>query len=63
MVQTVNLVNRGLSILMVKIFPKNNKLISSQIQMNTFLDTTDERKRRRCDKNKHKAMKNTVDIY
>ena len=55
-VQIIYSVNDGLRILMMNhIFPIKN-LISSRIEMNMLFKTLDERKRRRCDRNIHKAM-------
>ena len=43
-------------------FPAKIKVLSIQIQMNTLFHNNDERKRRVCDRNIHKAMKIPVKI-
>ena len=44
-------------------FPVKWKLLSSQIQINTFFKNNDERIRRVCDRNIHKAVKIPVNVY
>ena len=44
-------------------FTPKNKLMSSQIQTNALFKTDNERKKRRCDKIKHKAMIITAIIH
>ena len=44
-------------------FPAERKLLSCQIQINTLFNNNYERKRRRCDKNIHKAILIPVNIY
>ena len=44
-------------------FTPKNKLMSSPIQINTLFKTDDKRKRRRCDKIIHKAIRVTAEIH
>ena len=43
--------------------PAKRKVLSCQIQMNTFVNNTDGRKRSKCDRNIHKGIRIPVDIY
>ena len=44
-------------------FLKKIKLLSIQIKINTLFKNINEQKRRRCDKDIHKAMQIPVNIY
>ena len=44
-------------------FPARIKLLSSQIKINAMFKSINGRKRGICDKNIHKAMQISVDIY